>query len=121
MNPSELIDKQIAEVKDWRGARLAHLRTLIVEADPAIQEEWKWDSPVFVHNGMVCSIGAFKNHVKVNFFQGAALADPKGLFNAGLEAKKTRSIDLREGDEVDEAALRELIQSAAALNTKGKK
>jgi hypothetical protein len=115
-NPSELIDKQIAELADWRGDMFADLRKLIHEADPEITEEWKWSTGVWTHNGMVCSVGAFGDHLKINFFQGAALPDPDGLFNAGLDAKKTRAIDFYSGDEVNQRALRDLIRAAVALN-----
>ncbi len=116
MNPTERIDTYIAELTDWRGPMIARLRTLIHKADPAITEEWKWDTAVFSHKGLVCAVGAFKKAVKVNFFQGAALQDPQKLFNAGLEAKKTRAIDFHEHDEVDEAALNELVRAAVAHN-----
>jgi len=116
MNPSERIDKQIAELADWRGQMVVRLRKLILEADPGITEEWKWDTAVWSHQGLVCSVGAFKKTVKLNFFQGALLEDPHKLFNAGLDAKKTRSIDFREGDTVDELALKDLISSAVAHN-----
>ncbi len=86
------------------------------EADPNIREEWKWGTPVFVRNGNVCAIGAFRDHLKVNFFKGAALSDPGGLFNAGLEAKTSRAIDLADGDEIDEGKFRELVRGAVALN-----
>lgn len=88
MNASELIDKQIAELADWRGQLFVRLRNLIHEADPDITEEWKWGTGVWTHNGMVCAVAAFKDHLKVNFFQGALLIDPNKLFNAGLDAKK---------------------------------
>lgn len=120
MNASKLIDKQIADLPDWRGKLIARLRKIILKADPDIVEEWKWDTAVWSHDGLVCAAGAFKDHVKLNFFKGASLKDPKGLFNAGLEAKATRSIDFREGDAVNEQALRELIREAAAFNTGGR-
>jgi len=116
MNPSELIDQQIAELGDWRGDMFGTLRKLIHEADPDITEEWKWSTGVFTHEGMVCAVGAFADHVKINFFQGAALADPDGLFNAGLDAKKTRAIDFYSGDKINEKAVRDLIRAAVALN-----
>jgi hypothetical protein len=94
------------------------LRALIHEAHPEITEAWKWDTPVFAHDGNVCAIGAFADHVKVNFFRGASLADPTGLFNAGLDAKTTRAIDLHEGDTFDEEALRAMVVAAAAANRK---
>jgi hypothetical protein len=116
MNPSERIDKQIAELADWRGPMIARLRKLILEAAPDITEEWKWETPVWSQQGLVCSVGTFKKTVKMNFFQGAALEDPYALFNAGLDAKKTRAIDFREGDTVDESALKELIRAAITHN-----
>jgi hypothetical protein len=116
MNPSELIDNQIAQLTDWRGPTFAQLRKLIHEADPDITEEWKWDTAVWSHQGLVCSVGTFKKTVKMNFFQGAFLEDPHKLFNAGLDAKKTRSIDFHEGDVVDESALKDLIRTAVAHN-----
>jgi len=114
--PSQLITNQIASLGDWRGALLAQLRSLILEAVPGITEEWKWDTAGWSHKGMVCSAGVFKDHVKLNFFKGAALADPHGLFNAGLEAKASRGIDFNEGDPINAPALAELIRSAAAYN-----
>ena len=122
LTPSQLITNQIAELADWRGNRLARLRKLILEADPNITEEWKWGTAVWSHKGNVVAVGAFKDHLKINFFKGAALQDPKGLFNAGLEAKATRAIDLHDGDRIIESALKELIRAAVALNTaSGKK
>jgi|SRR6266571_609888 hypothetical protein len=120
MNPSERIDTQIAELADWRGHMVARLRKLIHDADPDITEEWKWETAVWSHQGLVCSAGAFKQTVKMNFFQGALLEDPQKLFNAGLDAKKTRAIDFHEGDAVDESALKELIRAAVAHNVGGK-
>ncbi len=120
MNASELIDKQIAELADWRGDLSARLRKLIHEADPGITEEWKWNAAVWSHEGLVCSVGPFKDHVKMNFFKGAALPDPHGLFNAGLDAKATRAIDFHKGDTVNESALKDLICVAVANNTSGR-
>jgi hypothetical protein len=116
VNPSKLITAYIAELGGWRGTMLAQLRKLILEAAPGITEEWKWDTPVWAHNGLVCATGAFKDHVKVNFFKGASLKDPKRLFNAGLEAKATRAIDFSEGDKIDASALKDMIRAAVALN-----
>ena len=116
MNASERIDKRIAELDDWRGKLFAKVRALIHEADPDIIEEWKWDTGVWSHNGLVCAVGAFKDHLKVNFFKGASLEDPHGLFNAGLEAKATRAIDLYERDTLSESALKDLIRAAVAYN-----
>jgi len=121
MPASELIDKRIAELSDWRGQRFARLRQIIKEADPEITEEWKWDTAVWSHNGLICSVGAFKEHVKINFFKGAALADQQGLFNAGLEAKTTRAIDFFEDDAIDERAVRELIRAAVVYNLSARK
>jgi hypothetical protein len=121
MSPSEQITQKIASYTDWRGPALARLRALILEADPNLTEEWKWNTPVWSHQGLVCSVGAFKDHVKIHFFQGAALKDPKGLFNAGLDAKATRAVDLREDDQPNEAALKALIRSAVSYNATTKK
>ena len=121
MTASEQITKQIEELTDWRGKMLAQLRELIHEAAPDITEEWKWGSAVFSQKGMVCSTGVFKDHVKINFFKGASLEDKQGLFNAGLDAKATRAIDLSEGDNIDTPALIELIRTAVAYNISGGK
>ncbi len=121
MTPSQLITKQIAELADWRGKMLARLRELILEAAPDITEEWKWDTAVWSQKGLVCSAGTFKDHVKLSFFKGASLKDPKGLFNAGLDAKATRAIDFSEGDNINEPALKELIRAAVAYNMAGGK
>jgi hypothetical protein len=121
MTPSQLITNYIAELADWRGNMLARLRQLIHEAAPDITEEWKWGTAVWSQNGLVCSAGAFKDHVKLNFFKGASLKDPKGLFNAGLDAKATRAIDFSQGDDMDEAALKDLIRTAVAYNMSGSK
>ncbi len=117
MTASERITDYILELADWRGKLLARLRTIIAEADPAIVEEWKWETPVWSHNGNVVAAGAFKDHLKLNFFKGASLKDPHKLFNAGLDAKATRAIDISEGDRLNEPALMELIRSAVAQNT----
>jgi hypothetical protein len=113
---SLLIDQRIVELGDWRGKMLAGIRRLVLEAAPEIGEEWKWDTPVWTYNGNVVAFGVFQDHVKLNFFKGASLEDPGHLFNAGLDAKATRAIDLYEGDEIDEQALQALIQAAVALN-----
>ena len=120
MNATERIDQHIAELSDWRGHMIARLRKLVHEADPGTTEEWKWETPVWSHKGLVCSAGVFKQTVKMNFFQGAFLQDAHNLFNAGLDAKKTRAIDFHEGDAIDEASLKDLIRTAVAHNT-GKK
>ena len=116
MTPSEQIDQQIKEAGGWKGEMMTKLRKLVHGADPDIQEEWKWDVGVYVHNGMVCAISAFKDHVKINFFKGAELEDPEKLFNNGLDSKKHRSIDFSEGDKLNESAIISLIKYAVALN-----
>jgi len=121
LTPSQLISDHIAELADWRGKSMTRLRKLILAADPDIVEEWKWGTPVWSHGGNVVAAGAFQDHVKVNFFKGASLPDPHGLFNAGLEAKATRAIDLHEGDKINEPALKELIRAAVAFNRSGSK
>ncbi len=121
MTPSQRITNHIASLRDWRGPMLARLRALILDAAPGIVEEWKWDTPVFACKGNVVATGAFKDHVKLNFFKGAALNDPHGLFNAGLDAKAMRAIDIHEGDAIDEPAMQDLIRAAVALNAGGKK
>ena len=118
--PSQLITAYIATHDDWRGAMLARIREIVLEAHPGMAEEWKWGTPVWTHNGLVCAASAFKEHVKINFFKGASLEDPKGLFNAGLDAKTMRSIDFHEGDKIDAAALQRLVGAAVALNARGK-
>ena len=121
LTPSQHIDKAINDLTDWRGKRVAQLRKLIHEASSEITEDWKWDTPVFACKGNVVAIGAFKDHVKLNFFKGASLADPKKLFNAGLEAKTSRSVDFSADSKIDEAALKDLIRAAVTLNMAGKK
>ena len=119
---SQLITNQIAELADWRGRMLSQLRKVILESDPDLTEDWKWNTAVWTRSGLVCSAGAFKDHVKVNFFNGASLEDPKGLFNAGLDAKKTRAIDFSERDNIDGSALKDLVRAAVANNlSAGKK
>jgi hypothetical protein len=118
---SDLISAYIASQTDWRGSLLARLRALILETAPGITEEWKWDSPVWSQNGNVVSASAFKEHVKLNFFKGAALSDPQGLFNAGLEAKASRGIDFHAGEVLNVPALQELIRVAVAYNLSGSK
>jgi hypothetical protein len=118
---SGIITDYIAELGDWRGSRLAQLRKVILKADPELTEEWKWGTPVWSRQGNVLAVGAFKGYLKINFFKGASLEDPDGLFNAGLDAKTMRSIDIRENDRLDEQALMRLVRSAVAYNTAGKK
>jgi len=115
-NAAQRITDLIAELGDWRGKTLARLREVILDAAPDITEEWKWGTAVWTNNGLVCSGGAFKDHVKLNFFKGASLQDPKRLFNAGLDAKATRAIDFNDGDAIDAPALKALIRSAVAYN-----
>ena len=121
---SKLIDSRIAELDDWRGETLGKVRGLIKEADPEVVEEWKWakatspGTPVWSHDGGICTGEAYKNVVKLTFFKGAALEDPSGLFNSSLEGKVRRAIDIREGDEIDEGALKDLVREAVALNLK---
>ena len=105
MTASQHIDNYIKDLTDWRGKMIARLRKLILEAAPDLAEEWKWDTPVWSHKGNVVAAGVFKDHVKLNFFKGASLNDPNGLFNAGLEAKATRAIDFSENDDIDEPSV----------------
>jgi len=121
--PSQLIDARIEALGDWRGATLAKVRTLVRQADPEVVEEWKWRGvPVWSHGGIICTGETYKAVVKLTFAKGASLDDPKGLFNASLEGNTRRAIDIRQGDEVDEEALKALIRAAVALNAtkKGK-
>src|SRR5262249_47451397 len=118
---SALIDERIKELGDWRGKMLARVRKIIHAADSEIVEEWKWmGTPVWSHGGIVCTGETYKNVVKMTFAKGAALKDPSGLFNSSLEGKVRRAIDIHEGDKVDEAALKDLIRAAVALNLKDK-
>ncbi len=123
---SELISERIGELGDWRGKTLSRVRQLIKEADPEIVEEWKWvkptnpGTPVFSHNGIVCTGETYKNAVKLTFSKGASLEDPSRLFNSSLEGKVRRAIDIREGDQINEPALKELIRGAVALNVESK-
>ncbi|HEX4238698.1 MAG TPA: DUF1801 domain-containing protein [Xanthobacteraceae bacterium] len=115
--PSQLIDARINELGDWRGKMLNRLRTLIREADPEVVEEWKWRGvPVWSHDGLICTGETYKAIVKMTFAKGAALKDPSGLFNASLEGNTRRAIDLHEGDQIDEKALKTLIRAAVTLN-----
>jgi hypothetical protein len=121
-DPSQMIDARIAELGDWRGETLENVRSLIKKADPEVVEEWKWvkrtnpGTPVWSHNGGICTGETYKSVVKLTFFKGAQLKDPSGLFNASLEGNVRRAIDLREGDELDGAAFGALIREAVALN-----
>jgi len=123
---SASIDQKIKELADWRGKTLAKVREIIHEADPEIVEEWKWakatspGTPVWSHGGIVCTGETYKDHVKMTFAKGAALKDPAGLFNSSLEGNVRRAIDIHEGDKINEAALKDLIRAAVALNINNK-
>lgn len=116
---SALIDEKIKKLADWRGKTLADVRKVIHQADPEIVEEWKWmGTPVFSHSGIVCTGETYKSMVKMTFAKGAALKDPSGLFNSSLDGNVRRAIDIREGEKIDQAALKDLIRAAVALNLK---
>ena len=118
---SELISKRIAELGDWRGETLGRIRKLIKQADPDVVEEWKWrGTPVWSHDGIICTSESYKEVVKLTFSKGASLKDPARLFNASLEGNVRRAIDIHEGEEVDESAFKALVRQAIALNTSGK-
>jgi hypothetical protein len=121
LTASQLITNQIAGLPDWRGQLLGRLRELIHAAAPDITEEWKWDTAVWSQKGNVVAAAAFKDHIKLNFFKGASLDDPHGLFNAGLEAKASRAIDFSPDDQIDDTAILELIRAAVANNLAGGK
>jgi hypothetical protein len=114
--PSKLIDARIEELGDWRGETLARLRGLIRRADPDVVEEWKWGVPVWSHDGIICTGETYKSVVKLTFAKGASLKDPARLFNSSLEGNTRRAIDVREGEKIDEEALRALVRAAATLN-----
>jgi hypothetical protein len=124
-NASELLDNRIRELDDWRGTTLSKVRGIIKEADPEIVEEWKWakatspGTPVWSHDGGICTGETYRQVVKLTFFKGASLSDPKGLFNSSLEGKVRRAIDIGEGDAIDEDALKDLVREAVALNQAG--
>jgi hypothetical protein len=121
-SPSRQIDARIKELRDWRGEMLARIRRLIKEADPDVIEEWKWRGvPVWEHDGIICTGETYKAVVKTTFAKGASLDDPSGLFNASLEGNMRRAIDFREGDKINEKALKALIRAAVTLNTSKKK
>src|SRR6201995_4976948 len=116
-SPSRLIDARIAELDDWRGKTLSHIRALIRQAEPAVVEEWKWRGvPVWSHNGIITTGETYKSVVKLTFAKGAALDDPARLFNASLEGNVRRAIDIREGETIDEGAFKALVRAAVALN-----
>ncbi len=126
-NASKLIAERIRELGDWRGKTLGKVRGIIKAADPDVVEEWKWakatspGTPVWSHNGGICTGETYKSAVKLTFFKGAALNDPSGLFNSSLDGKVRRAIDIKEDDKINEAALKSLIREAVALNLKSKK
>ena len=126
-SPSELISKRIAELGDWRADMLGRVRKLIKEADPGIVEEWKWvkatspGTPVWSHGGLVCTGESYKDHVKLTFAKGASIKDPDGLFNSSLDGNVRRAIDIRQGEEINESALKDLISAAVNLNLSGRK
>src|SRR6516162_6160999 len=116
-SPSRLIDRRIDELGDWRGDTLARVRKLIKQADPEVVEEWKWRGvPVWEHAGIICTGETYKSYVKLTFAKGASLDDPSGLFNSSLEGNTRRAIDFREGDKINEAALKALVRAAVTLN-----
>jgi hypothetical protein len=117
LSASELIDKKIAELGDWRGKTLSRMRKLIIEADPAVVEEWKWSTPVWSHDGIVCTGEPYKSIVKLTFAKGASLEDPATLFNSSLDGNARRAIDIHEGEEIDAGAFKVLIRAAVAFNT----
>ena len=117
---SGLIDGRINELGDWRGKLLSRLRTLIKQADPDVVEEWKWSVPVWSHDGLICTGETYKSAVKMTFAKGAALEDPSGLFNSSLDGNTRRAIDVREGENIDEKALKALIRAAVRLNVSGR-
>ena len=121
-SPSQLITERIAELGDWRGKTLAHVRKLIKEADPEITEEWKWRGvPVWSDGGIICTGESYKTAVKLTFLKGASIKDPKGIFNSSLDGNARRAIDLHEGDKINESAFKEIIRAAVKLNAKVKK
>ncbi len=118
MSPSQMIDERIRDLGDWRGKMLSRLRTLIQQADPEVVEEWKWmGTPVWYHDGMICTGETYKDHVKMTFAKGASLEDPACLFNSSLEGNVRRAIDFHEGEKINEKALKALIREAVALNS----
>ena len=120
--PSQLIDARIKELNDWRGETLARVRTLVRQADPEVVEEWKWRGvPVWSHGGIICTGETYKDVVKMTFARGASLPDPCGLFNSSLEGSTRRAIDIREGDKIDEKALKAVVRAAVALNTSARR
>jgi hypothetical protein len=119
-SPSKLIDARIKELDGWRGKTLARLRAVIKQADPDVVEEWKWNVPVWSHDGIICTGETYKSAVKLTFAKGAAVKDPAKLFNSSLEGNTRRAIDFKEGDEIDADALKALIRAAVAVNKAAK-
>lgn len=121
-SPSDLISERIAELGDWRGEALAHVRKLIKEAVPEVVEEWKWRGvPVWSAGGIICTGESYKNYIKLTFMKGALIEDPKGIFNASLDGNARRAIDIFEGDKIDEVAFKDVIRGGVQLNSKKKK
>ena len=120
-SPSKLIDARIKELGDWRGKMLSRLRALVKQADPEVVEEWKWEVPVWSHDGLICTGESYKSVVKLTFAKGAALEDPTGLFNSSLGGNTRRAIDFREGEKIDEKAFKALIRAAVMLNLSASK
>ena len=121
LTPSQHIGQFIKELTDWRGKWIKQFRELVLKTAPELSEDWKWGVPVWAHKGNVVASGVFKDKIKLNFFKGASLNDPKHLFNAGFEAKGTRAIDIGENDKIDQSALKELVRAAVDYNTSGGK
>ena len=120
MSAAELISQKISALPDWRGKTLARMRKMIKEADPQVVEEWKWNTPVWSHDGILCTGESYKSVVKLTFAKGASLKDPAGLFNSSLDGKVRRAIDIREGEEVNAAAFKALVREAVTLNRSGR-
>lgn len=118
MNASELIDKQIADAPKWQSEILLKLRKIVHAADTEIKEEWKWGTGVYTYNGLLCAISNFKDHVKINFFKGSLLKDKHKLINSGLESKRNKAIDFKEGDKINDSKIMDLVKEAVDLNSK---
>jgi hypothetical protein len=116
MTPAKQIDVYISSLPEWQSALVAQFRAIVIAVKPEITEEWKWSTPVWSHNGLVCACGVFKDHLRLNFFQGARLPEFKAIFNSGLDAKVSRGVVLKQGDILDTAGLSRLISAATALN-----
>jgi hypothetical protein len=120
LSAPQLISQRIAQLSDWRGKTLARMRKLIQQADPKVVEEWKWSTPVWSHDGILCTGESYNKVVKLTFAKGASLKDPAGLFNSSLDGKVRRAIDIREGEEVNAAAFKALVREAVTLNRSGR-